>query len=122
MTLYLSLDAALYQTKTLGFFVKDAGLLEAALSRPRTSAFGEEVYTTLELKAASIMHSIIRNHPMIDGNKRTAWALMVTFIFINGYVHDMTDDEGFDLTLGIAEGRYELEQAAAIIKSHLISL
>jgi death-on-curing protein len=119
MIIYLTLEDAITQTHELGFYIKDAGLLEAALSRPKTSAFGEDVYPSLELKAASILHSVIRNHPMIDGNKRTAWALFVTFIFINGYVHNMSTDEGFDLTLGVAEGRYELEAAAGIISSHL---
>jgi death-on-curing protein len=122
MILYLSLEDALEQTGVLGFYVKDAGLLEAALSRPRTSAFGEDVYGTLPLKAAAMMHSVIRNHPMIDGNKRTGWTLMVTFIYLNGFVHDMTADEGFDLTLGVVEGRYELAEAAAIIERHLKAL
>lgn len=120
MTQYLSLEDALVQVKALGFYVKDPGLLEAALSRPKTSVFGEDAYPTLPLKAASLMHSIIKNHPMIDGNKRTSWLLMVSFIWINGYQHDMTTDEGFDLTLGIAESRLELEDIAAVLEKHLI--
>lgn len=122
MIIYLSLEDALEQVAVLGFHVKDAGLLEAALSRPKTSAFGQEVYEGLATKSAALMHSVIRNHPMIDGNKRTAWTLMVTFLYFNGFVHDMTADQGFDLTLGVAEGRYELQEAAAIIDSHLKAL
>ncbi|MEN9603966.1 MAG: hypothetical protein RLZZ06_672 [Actinomycetota bacterium] len=121
MTQYLTLEDALTQVKAFGFFVKDPGLLEAALSRPKTTVFGEDAYPTLHLKAASMMHSIIKNHPMIDGNKRTSWLLMVSFLWINGYQHNMTTDEGFNLTLGIAESRLELEDAASIIESHLVA-
>lgn len=120
MTTYLLLEDALIQTNALGFYVKDAGLLEGALARPRTTVFGEDAYPTLELKAAALMHSIVKNHPMIDGNKRTSWVLMVSFIWVNGFKHNMTAEIGFDLTLGIAESRYELEQAAEIIGKHLI--
>ena len=118
---YLSLEDALTQIQKLGFYVKDAGLLEGALARPAASAFGQDAYTTFELKAASLMHSVIKNHPLIDGNKRTSWALLVSFMFINGYKHNMTTSEGFDLTLGVAEGRYELDAAAAIIARHLVA-
>ena len=121
MTQYLTLEDALTQVKAFGFFARDPGLLEAALSRPKTTVFGEDAYPTLHLKAASMMHSIIKNHPMIDGNKRTSWLLMVSFLWINGYQHNMTTDEGFNLTLGIAESRLELEDAASIIESHLVA-
>ena len=119
--MYLSIEDALVQVKSLGFFVKDIGLLEAALSRPRTTVFGEDAYPTLQLKAAAMMHSIIKNHPMIDGNKRTSWVLMVSFLWINGYQHNMNTATGFELTLGIAESRLELEDAASIIEKHLVA-
>jgi death-on-curing protein len=121
MTVYLSIEDALIQVKSLGFYVKDTGLLEAALSRPRTTVFGEDAYPSLQLKAASMMHSIIKNHPMIDGNKRTSWVLMVSFLWINGYRHNMDTATGFELTLGIAESRLELEVAASIIEKHLVA-
>lgn len=119
MTQYLDLEDALLQVKSFGFYVKDPGLLESALARPRTTVFGQDAYETLALKAAAMMHSIIKNHPMIDGNKRTSWLLMVTFLWINGFEHNMTTEVGFDLTLGIAESRYSLEEAAAILERHL---
>ena len=120
MTQYLQIEDALVQVKAFGFFVKDPGLLESALARPRTTVFCEDAYPSIQLKAASLMHSIIKNHPMIDGNRRSSWLLMVTFLWINGYRHNMSTKIGFDLTLGIAESRYELEQAAEIIGKHLI--
>jgi death-on-curing protein len=122
MTQHLSIYDALYLIDRLGFYVKDAGQLEGALARPRTTVFGEDAYPTLSLKGASLMHSSIKNHPMIDGNKRTSWTLMVAYLRINNFSHDMTTDEGFDLTLGIAENRYELNRAAEIIERHLVKL
>ena len=122
MTNYLLLEDALHQTKSLGFYVKDPGLLEGALARPKTTVFGEDAYPSLALKAAALMHSVIKNHPMIDGNKRTSWTLMVTFLWLNGFKHNMSTVEGFELTLGIAESRLELEDAALIIEAHLLPL
>ena len=122
MTEFLHLDDALRQVDALGFYVKDPGLLEGALARPRTTVFGEDAYPTISLKAAALMHSVIKNHPMIDGNKRTSWVLMVSFLWINGYKHNMSTEVGFNLTLGIDESQIELEEAASIIEKHLIRL
>lgn len=120
MTNYLSLEDALIQVKAFGFVVKDPGLLEGALARPRTTVFGEDAYKTFPLKAAALMQSVIKNHPMIDGNKRSGWLLMVSFLVINGFQHNMDTETAFDLAVGLAEGRYEVEQAAALIDKHLV--
>ncbi len=120
MTQYLSLEDALIQVRSFGFFVKDPGLLESALARPKTSVFGEDAYPTLSLKAAALMDSVIRNHPMIDGNKRTAWLLMVSFLFINHKAHNMPTNVSFELTIGLTEGRYELQEVAETIEKHLV--
>ena len=120
MTKFLTLSHAVRITKKLGFYVQDAGLLEGALARPQASLFGEDAYPEFELKVAAMMHSIIKNHPMIDGNKRTAWSLSVIFMFINGYKHNFTENEAFDLVLAIATDKYDIAQAARIIRKHLI--
>lgn len=122
MTHYLTLEDALAQVKYLGFHVKDLGLLDSALARPQTTLFGEDAYPSLELKAAAMMHSFIKNHPLVDGNKRTSWLLLVSFLVINGFQHDFTTDQGFEFTLGMATDAYSLEDAASIIKSHLVSI
>jgi death on curing protein len=57
---------------------------------------------------------------LVDGNKRTSWLLFVSFIAANGHLHNMTSDEAFDLTLGIATDALDLQSAAEIIKSHLV--
>ncbi|AOE43823.1 toxin [Gordonia phage Bantam] len=64
--------------------VRDEGLLQAAVARPRATAFGLDAYPTHWDKAASLMHSLARNHPFVDGNKRTAWASAGVFLHING--------------------------------------
>ncbi|MFM6977672.1 MAG: type II toxin-antitoxin system death-on-curing family toxin [Micrococcales bacterium] len=120
MTKFLTLKDAVRVTKRLGFYVKDAGLLEGALARPQTSLFGQEAYPEFELKVAAMMHSIIKNHPMIDGNKRTAWSLSVIFMFMNGLKHNFTEDEAYDLVLGVAMDKYDIAEAAKIIRMHLV--
>jgi death-on-curing protein len=119
-TNYLELEDALIQVSKLGFFVRDFGLLESALHRPRTTVFGVDAYKSLELKSAAQMHSLVKNHPLVDGNKRTAWVLFVSFLFINGYQHNMNDDQAFDLVLGLATDQLSLEQASVIIAKHLV--
>lgn len=122
MTRYVGLATALALIKTVGFHVRDVGLLNSSLVRPRTSVFGEDAYPDLPTKIAALMHSVIKNHPLIDGNKRTAWILMSTFMQLNGFQHNMDTEIGFDLTLRIAENRYNLDQAAEIISRHLVPL
>lgn len=119
MIRFLSFENALVQIDRLGFLVKDAGLLDSALARPKTTVFGEFAYPSIELMAAAMHQSLVKNHPLIDGNKRTAWLLLQSFLRVNELVLVMTVDEGMDFTLGVAESRYDIEQAAAIIKAHL---
>lgn len=122
MTTYLELGDALYVIKALGFYVKDVGLLDSALARPQTTVFGEDAYPSLELKAAALSHSIAKNLALVDGNKRTTWTLMVAFLFQNGYKHNFTEAEGMDFVLGIATDELSLEDAAEMIRQHLVPL
>lgn len=64
--------------------VGDYGLLDAAVARPRATAFGVDAYPDLFSKAAALLQSLARNHALIDGNKRTAWASAWTFLYLNG--------------------------------------
>lgn len=58
-------------------------------------------------KASALMHSIAGNHALVDGNKRLAWLAMADFLWINGYLLDMTDDEAFELTMSVAAGQLD---------------
>lgn len=72
------------------------------------------------MKTAALLDSAARFHPLVDGNNRTAWTLMVSFLWINGYKHDFSTDEGFDLVLGVAAGSIGLQQSAKAIASHIV--
>lgn len=64
--------------------VRDYGLLDAAVARPQATVFGVDAYPELWDKAAALLQSLARNHALVDGNKRTAWAAAWTFLHING--------------------------------------
>ncbi|MUU69794.1 type II toxin-antitoxin system death-on-curing family toxin [Pseudarthrobacter sp. GA104] len=120
MTAYLDIEDALQVVDRYGFHIRDVGLLASALVRPATTVLGAEAYPELAVKAAALLESVARFHPLIDGNKRTAWTLMVLLLWINGYRHDFTTDEGFDLVVGVAAGTIDLPNAAAEISRHLV--
>lgn len=96
--------------------VRDLGLLESAAARPGTSAFGEDAYPDLETKAAALLESLVRNHALIDGNKRLDWLALVLFLGLNGHRLDVDDDEAYDLVIGVAEGRHDVASIVAILR------
>ena len=92
--------------------VRDMGLLSSAAARPR-SGFGDfEAYPTIFEKAAALMHSLVGNHALVDGNKRLGWTAAVVFCDINGTWIEAPDDEGYDLVIGVAEGRLDVPEIA----------
>ena len=98
--------------------LRDAGLLQSALARPQTTVFGEDAYPALEAKAAALMHSLARNHPLIDGNKRLALAGTIAFLGVNGRRLTLTNDEAYDLTMAVATGETdEVEDIAARLRA-----
>jgi death-on-curing protein len=110
---YLDLDDILALVRALGVGpVRDLGLLDSAVARSRSSAFGEDAYPTLTLKAASLLHSLANNHALVDGNKRLAWLATVVFLDINGTAPSLDDDEAFDLVWEIAATSIDVEGIA----------
>lgn len=87
--------------------VRDHGLLEAALARPRATVFGKDAYPTLEAKAAALMHSIARNHALVDGNKRLALAAAIAFLGMNGRRLTLSNDGAYELTVSVAAGEID---------------
>jgi death-on-curing protein len=113
---YLDLDDLIELIRRLHVGpVRDLGLLESAIARPRTSAFGTDAYPTLQGKAAALLHSLVRNHALVDGNKRLGWLAAVVFLDMNGSPVDVEDDEAFDLVMAVAEGRLDVDE----ITTHL---
>ncbi len=108
MTDYLDLeDLLVAASAALGrpADVRDVGLLQAAVARPRATVFGVDAYATLDAKAASLLHSIVAGHALVDGNKRVGWVAIRLFYRFNGRDLQMPHDAAFALVVEIAEGR-----------------
>jgi death on curing protein len=115
---YLDLEDLLALTRALGAGpVRDVGLLSSACDRPRATAFGTDAYPTLVTKAAALLHSLARNHPLVDGNKRLAWLAAIVFLDLNGYTVELADDDAFQLVMDVAEGTLDVEGIAERITS-----
>ena len=99
--------------------IRDLGLLESAAARPRASAFGADAYPDLDSKAAALLHSLARNHALIDGNKRLALGALIAFYGINGRQLTLTNDAAYDLVMQVAAGQLDSvgEIAAVLEKS-----
>ena len=111
---YLTLEDLLGFVRRLGIGpVRDLGLLDSAVVRPMSSAFGEDAYPTLALKAAAILHSIVTNHALVDGNKRLGWLATTVFLDTNGEPVELADDDAFQLVLAIAEGSFDVDGIAS---------
>jgi death on curing protein len=98
--------------------IRDAGLLAAAAGRPQTTVFGEDAYPSFEERAAALLHSLVRNHALVDGNKRLAWAAMRVFCILNGRDLTYTVDEAETLMLEAAAGSLDVPDIAAWIHAH----
>ena len=92
--------------------IRDIGLLDSAINRPRSSAFGEDAYPTLTLKAAALVHSVTNNHALVDGNKRIGWLCVAVFCDVNGTSVDLTDDEAFHLVWDVASSSIDVPAIA----------
>jgi death on curing protein len=96
--------------------VRDYGLLEAALARPQATAFSSDAYPGLDDKAAALMHSLARNHALVDGNKRLALAATIAFYGINGRRLTLTNDEAYALIMDVAAGKLDsVDEISAVL-------
>lgn len=91
--------------------VRDIGLLESALARPQATAFGSDAYPDLDAKAAALLHSLARNHGLVDGNKRLALAATIAFYGVNGRRLALSNDEAYDLVIAVADGTLDAVEA-----------
>jgi death on curing protein len=97
--------------------VRDMGLLSMSAHRPQSFAFGVEPYPTVSDKAAALLVAICMNHPLVDGNKRLAFAACWVFCDINaGRQPALSQDEGFELVMSVARGDFDVPEVAAILK------
>ncbi|MEU6710432.1 type II toxin-antitoxin system death-on-curing family toxin [Nonomuraea sp. NPDC046802] len=122
MTRYISLEQGLRVARTAvggPIEVRDLGLLEAALLRPQASLFGQDAYPDLLVKAAALLHSIVSNHPFVDGNKRAGWLTTYVFLAKNGVELDPADDDSaYDLVIAVASGKLaEVDEIADVLRT-----
>ena len=97
--------------------VRDRGLLESALARPQNlAAYGDPDIAEL---ATAYAHAISRNHPFVDGNKRTAWVAAETFVQLNGAEIDADDASVYPAMFALAAGRLEEKEFAAWLRARL---
>ncbi len=101
--------------------VRDKGALEAAVARPAATFGGEDLYHDIADKAAALMHSLVLNHPFIDGNKRIAVHAAELFAVLNGSALIASDDDLADITLAAAEGKVAVEALAIWFRQRLRS-
>jgi death on curing protein len=95
--------------------IRDLGLLASAAARPQMSAFGTDAYPSFADKAAALMHSIARNHALVDGNKRLAWSAARIFCLLNGRDLAFDVDAAERLVVSVAAGALEVPEIAAAL-------
>jgi death on curing protein len=99
--------------------ILNSGLLSSAIARPRNQ-FGYEGVNSLARLAASYGYGLVKNHPFVDGNKRTAFQVMFAFLRINGLYLDAPESEVVIIMQQVAEGKINQEQLAVWIESFLL--
>ncbi|WP_145415378.1 type II toxin-antitoxin system death-on-curing family toxin [Paenibacillus xylanexedens] len=98
--------------------VKDSNLLESAVSRPQSSAFGDEAYPTVYEKAAAIFQLLGQNHPFHNANKRTAFTALVMFLRYNHIYFKMEQALAEDFTVDMVNHKYSFEDLTSMIQTH----
>jgi len=102
------------------FQIRDRGLLESAVMRPQTIIYGEDAYPLFAEKVAALIHSLGRNHALIDGNKRIAWSAGRIFCLMNKCDLQMTIDDAEKMILDIAKGEIDVAGIAQLLKKAII--
>jgi death-on-curing protein len=102
--------------------LRDLGALESAAAHPRASFGGNDLYPSLEEKAAALAFSLIQNHPFVDGNKRAGHAALETFLVLNGKEFNADADESERIILAVASGTFGRDELVEWIRSHMVPL
>lgn len=103
-----------------GLTIRDIGLLGSAVARPQTTLFGEDAYPDVWTKAAALLYSIVKNHGLVDGNKRLGWLACAVFLELNGVtVTNVPNDDVFRFVMDVTVGTHEIDELAAALR-HLL--
>jgi death-on-curing protein len=95
------------------------GALESALAQPRMTFDGKELYSTIVEKAAALGFSVVKNHPFVDGNKRTGHAVMDMFLTLNGYMIEATTEEQVAIMVQVASGEAGRQEFTEWLRAHI---
>lgn len=116
----ISLHAKVIAQSGGGLGLRDRGALESAVAQPEMTFGGEDLYPTVAEKAAALGHSLIQNHPFIDGNKRVGHAAMEVFLVLNGYEIRASVDEQDELILSVASSQMSRLEFSEWLKQHVV--
>jgi len=122
---YLSVDQVLtlhaLQIRRYGgaSALRDRGALDAAVTRPQMTFAGEDLYPDVAAKAAALMHSLVMNHPFVDGNKRAGAHAALLFLYANGFESLIARAELTRMTVGVAAGEIEAEALAIWLRQRI---
>jgi death-on-curing protein len=118
---YLSVDDLVEIASSIlkDLVIRDAGLLASAAARPRTTVFGADAYPRFADKAAALLHSLARNHSLVDGNKRLAWAATRVFCLLNDRDLVFTVDDAEAMVIAVAAGHLDVLDLARVLERHL---
>jgi death-on-curing protein len=100
--------------------LRDSGALESAVAQPEMTFGGDDLYPTVVAKAAALGHSLIQNHPFVDGNKRVGHAAMEVFLVLNGYEIEASVDEQEHIVLKVASGQMRRTELGDWLSQHVI--
>lgn len=115
----LSLHRAVIEASGGSHGIRDRKALHAAVAQPRMTFGGRDLYPSLEDKAGALAHSLIANHPFIDGNKRVGHAALETFLVMNGHELKAEVDDAEAIIMGVASGQRSRQELIAWTREHL---
>lgn len=98
--------------------IRDENLLDSALNNPFQSFGGEELYSSIQARAAQLCFGLVKNHAMVDGNKRLGVHAMLVFLTMNGYELSYSQTELSDIILSVASGEAGAEDILQWILKH----
>lgn len=98
--------------------IRDVGLLGGAVARPQATALGEDAYPDVWTRASALLQSVVKNHPLVDGNERLGWMACAVFLEINGVAAGTaTNDDVYDFVIDVAAGQFEVPEVARRLRS-----
>lgn len=96
--------------------MRDLGLLESAAARPMATFGREDMYQTIFDKAAALFHSLLKNHPFVDGNKRTAYSSAAMLLKLNGYRLENKHKEAIEFTVEVETKNLNIDKISFWLK------